>query len=141
MMSDVNLEIAPVSDVDLDGLAALWQACNLVATYNDPKEDIEFARGKPNSEVLVGKIAGKLVASLMVGHDGHRGWLYYVAVDPDAQRGGLGSQIVAGGENWLRQRGVRKSMLLIRDTNLAVRDFYERIGYEEAPRVVMQKWL
>lgn len=140
-MSDFNLKIEPVSDADLDGLATLWQACNLVAAYNDPKEDIEFGRGKPNSEVLVGKIAGKLVASVMVGHDGHRGWLYYVAVDPDSQRGGLGSQIVAGGEDWLRQRGVRKSMLLIRDTNLAVREFYERIGYEEAPRVVMQKWL
>jgi GNAT superfamily N-acetyltransferase len=136
-----NLVVEPLSDTDLPAVIALWHACNLVTEYNDPADDIGFARGKPNSEVLVGRLEGALVASVMVGHDGHRGWLYYVAVDPSVQKGGFGAQIVRGGEDWLRRRGVPKAMLLIRETNAGVRAFYERIGYEAAPRIVMQRWL
>ncbi len=140
-MAQNGLVIEPASDADIPALAALWRACNLVVDYNDPADDIVFARGKSNSEVLIGRLDGKVVASVMVGHDGHRGWLYYVAVDPGAQKSGLGAQIVEAGENWLRSHNVRKAMLMIRDTNTGVRAFYERIGYEAAPRVVMQRWL
>lgn len=136
-----NLVVEPASDTDLPALVTLWHACKLVTDYNDPLADIGFARGKTNSEVLVGRLDGALVASVMVGHDGHRGWLWYVAVDPSAQKEGFGAQIVKGGEDWLRQRDVRKAMLLIRETNTGVRRFYERIGYEAVPRIVMQRWL
>lgn len=122
-------------------LSDLWRRCNLTAAYNDPRTDLDFARGKFNSDVLVGELGGRIVASVMVGHDGHRGWLYYVAVDPDQQGHGYGADIVAAGEEWLRARSVPKVMLLIRDTNTVVQQFYERIGYEAAPRIVMQKWL
>lgn len=140
-MARTDLVIEPASDADIPALAALWRDCNLVAAYNDPAEDIAFARGKPNSDVLVGRLDGRIVASVMVGQDGHRGWLYYVAVDPGERKTGLGAQIVEAGEDWLRARNVRKAMLMIRETNTGVRAFYERIGYEAAPRVVMQRWL
>jgi ribosomal protein S18 acetylase RimI-like enzyme len=77
----------------------------------------------------------------MTGHDGHRGWLYYVAVDDKYRKTGIGRKIVAAAENWLKKRKVRKSMLLIRENNTSVQTFYEQLGYESAPRIVMQRWL
>jgi GNAT superfamily N-acetyltransferase len=77
----------------------------------------------------------------MVGHDGHRGWLYYVAVAPDLRGLGCGRAIVAAAEDWLRVRGIPKAQLMIRDTNTGVRDFYAGLGWNEAPRIVMERWL
>lgn len=141
MTDDERLSVRQASAGDRDAVVALWSKCGLTVPYNDPAADFDFANGKPNSTVLVGSVAGRMVAAVMVGHDGHRGWLYYVAVDPDQRRRGLGGAIVAAAEGWLRQRGVPKVMLLIRETNTQVADFYGEIGYEAAPRLVMQKWL
>jgi len=77
----------------------------------------------------------------MVGHDGHRGWPYYVASTPDQQKNGTGQVMVEAGERWLRDRKVPKVQLMIRDTNATVVPFYERLGYEDPPRVIMSKWL
>ena len=119
---------------------ALWRSCDLVTTYNDPSFDFRFAKSQLNSEVLVGaSSSGDILGSVMVGHDGHRGWLYYVAA---LHRGtGIGRKMVDAGEDWLVSRGVMKAQLLVRDTNNKVVDFYEHLGYEAAPRVVMGKWL
>lgn len=121
----------------------LWQACGLVASYNDPGEDFRFALAGPASTVLLAadKETGHLVGSVMVGHDGHRGWLYYVAAHPQAQGRGVGRIVVEAGEEWLRQRGVVKVQLLVRETNTTVVGFYEHLGFEVAPRTVMSKWL
>src|SRR4051812_7249962 len=83
------------------------------------------------------RAGGRIVGSVMAGHDGHRGWIYYVAVDPAERKTGLGKRLVAAAEAALLERGVRKAMLLIRDTNTAVRGFYERLGYEVEPRTLM----
>lgn len=136
-----NFNITPATAQDRDAVAALWRRCGLVVPYNDPGADFDFARGKASSDVLVGRLEGRVVASVMVGHDGHRGWLYYVAVDPDRRKQGFGAAIVAAGEAWLRARNVRKAMLLVREDNQAVQAFYEAIGYEVSPRVIMAKWL
>ncbi len=120
----------------------LWRACDLVTTYNDPDLDFHFAMAGACSDVLVGlDEVGALQATVMVGHDGHRGWLYYVASSPTARGRGFGQQIVQAGEAWLWQRGVSKVQLLVRETNVKVVTFYERLGFETAPRVVMGKWL
>ena len=127
---------------DEPGVVALWRACALIAPYNDPGADFRFARGGACSDVLVGEDeAGRLCGSVMVGHDGHRGWLYYVAADPDARGVGVGRRMVGAGEAWLRERGVVKVQLLVRETNTRVVSFYERLGFEIAPRTVMGKWL
>ena len=127
---------------DQAAVVALWHSCGLVVSYNDPFGDFQLARGKENSDVLVARTAHQeIVASVMVGHDGHRGWLYYVAVAPDYQGEGIGRLIVEAGEKWLAERGIAKVQLLVRGTNTAVVSFYERIGFETAPRTVMQKWL
>lgn len=119
----------------------LWRSCNLVASYNDPATDFRFAILGPNSTVLVGEAGGRICGSIMVGHDGHRGWLYYVASAPDQQKQGTGRTMVEAAEQWLRDRNVRKVQLMIRDTNTAVVPFYERLGYDDSPRIVMSKWL
>lgn len=137
-----TLSIRAASADEEGEVVALWRDCGLETSYNDLAHDFRFARAKPNSEILVGVSAEeRIVASVMAGHDGHRGWLYYVATAPDCQLQGIGRQMVAAGEEWLRDRGVVKVMLLVRDTNTQVLDFYNRLGFEVIPRVVMQKWI
>jgi ribosomal protein S18 acetylase RimI-like enzyme len=137
-----RLTIRSAAPDDEASIAALWQACGLVTSYNDPAEDFRFARGKSNSDVLVGvREDGKLVGCVMVGHDGHRGWIYYVAADPNYGKQGIGRRMTAAAEQWLKDRKVVKVMLLVRETNTQVVDFYKRLGFETIPRVIMQKWL
>ena len=127
---------------DEAAVVALWQACGLVVSYNDPAADFRLARGRSNSDVLIAvDPQGIVVGAVMVGHDGHRGWIYYLAADPCRRRQGIGKKLVEAAELWLEARGISKLQLLIRDTNTEVIRFYERIGFEIAPRVVMQKWL
>ena len=74
----------------------------------------------------------RLIGTVMVGHDGHRGWVYYLAVD-ESQRGtGLGKQMMVAAENWLREHGAVKVQLMVRSTNEEVLGFYEHLGYEDA---------
>jgi ribosomal protein S18 acetylase RimI-like enzyme len=127
---------------DEPAVVALWHASDLVASYNDPAADFRFAMAGPSSDVLVGvDDAGEVVGSVMVGHDGHRGWLYYVAAHPESRGTGVGRRMVQAAEDWLCERGIVKAQLLVRETNTKVVSFYERLGFEVAPRVVMSKWL
>lgn len=136
------LNISPAAAQDEDATIALWRDCGLTVSYNDPATDFRFARNGACSDVLVGKNeAGEILGSVMVGHDGHRGWLYYVSAHPGKQNGGLGRAMVKAGEDWLRQRGVAKVQLMVRETNTKVVPFYEKLGYEVAPRIVMSRWI
>jgi ribosomal protein S18 acetylase RimI-like enzyme len=141
IVTSVALTIAPIADADVAAVAALWQRCGLTRPWNDPTSDITFARKGPNSAVLVGREANAIVASVMVGHDGHRGWVYYVAVDPDHRQKKYGRVVMDAAENWLRERGIEKLMLLVRSDNTAVKAFYEQLGYDEQERVIYAKWL
>ena len=127
---------------DMRAVVSLWQVCDLVVPTNDPAADFRFATAGAASDVLVGsEPMGEIRGSVMVGHDGHRGWLYYVAIAPDARGRGYGREMVRAGEDWLRDRGVVKIQLLVRETNTDVVSFYEKLGFETAPRVVMAKRL
>ena len=115
---------------DEPAVVALWGACGLIASYNDPIADFRFARAEACSDVLVGEDeAGRIGGSVMVGHDGHRGWLYYVAAAPHIRGRGIGRQMVQAAQEWLRQRGVLKVQLLVRETNTKVVSFYEHLGF------------
>jgi ribosomal protein S18 acetylase RimI-like enzyme len=135
------LTIAPIADADVATVAALWQACELTRPWNDPTADIALARRGPNSAVLAGRDGDSLVATVMVGHDGHRGWVYYVAIDPAHRGKGYGREIMNAAEEWLRQRGIEKLMLLVRSDNTKVQAFYESLDYDEQERIVYAKWL
>ena len=132
-MTSDNLTIRPIADGEEAAVIALWQACGLTRPWNDPARDLAFARGKPNSDVLVGLAEDRIVASAMVGHDGHRGTMYYVSVAPSEQGRGYGRQIVAAAEAWLKARGVWKANLLVRKGNEAVLGFYDGLGYDPGP--------
>ncbi|MGY4154373.1 ribosomal protein S18 acetylase RimI-like enzyme [Bradyrhizobium sp. USDA 4461] len=135
------LAIAEITDADVADVVALWQACGLTRPWNDPASDIALARRGPNSAVLVGRDAGAIVATAMVGHDGHRGWVYYVAVAPGRQGKGLGRTMMEAVENWLRAAGVPKLQLLVRRENAKASAFYQTLGYEESTSVMLAKWL
>jgi ribosomal protein S18 acetylase RimI-like enzyme len=135
------LAIAPIGDADIADVIALWQRCGLTRPWNDPAADIALARNGPNAAVLVGRDGSGLVASVLVGHDGHRGWVYYVAVDPDCRHKGYGRLIMDAAEGWLRGRGIEKLQLLVRPDNGQVKAFYRSLGYLEQERIVYAKWL
>lgn len=138
----MRLTVRSAVPEDESSVVELWRVCDLVASYNDPAEDFRFARDGACSDVLVGEDeTGRISGTVMVGHDGHRGWLYYVASAPDVRGSGIGRRMVQAAEDWLRQRGVVKAQLLVRETNTKVVAYYERLGYEVAPRTVMGKWL
>lgn len=136
-----QLTIRPIASGEEDAVIALWHACGLTRPWNDPARDLAFARGKPNSDVLVGLVHDRIIAGVMVGHDGHRGAMYYVSVEPSQRALRYGREIVAAAEAWLLERGVWKANLLIREGNEAVLGFYDKLGYETGPARQIQKWL
>jgi ribosomal protein S18 acetylase RimI-like enzyme len=135
------MTIAEAADADIEAIVALWRTCGLVRDWNDPRGDIARARAGDNSTILLGRASGAIIATVMVGHDGHRGWVYYLAVAPDAQRRGHGRSLVEAAERWLTAHGIAKAMLMIRPDNAGVRAFYERLGYFDQPRTVLARWL
>lgn len=138
----MTLKVGPASAADERAVTHLWRACGLTVPYNDPAADFRFALGRQASDVLIARAeCGRIVGSVMVGHDGHRGWIYYVATEPMMQRQGIGTVMVEAAESWLKERGVVKLQLLVRETNTPVVAFYEKLGYEVAPRTVMSKWI
>jgi ribosomal protein S18 acetylase RimI-like enzyme len=116
---------------------ALWLAAGLTRPWNDPVADLDRALAGPSSTVLAALgDDGGLVGTVMVGHDGHRGWLYYLAVD-EARRGeGIGRALVAAAEAWVAD-AVPKVQLMIRADNVAAVAFYERLGYERSDVTVL----
>ena len=142
-------EIRPYREADLDAVIALWQACGLLRPWNPPAADIALLRQSGHGALLVaaeqtgepGERPERLIGTIMVGHDGHRGWVYYVAVDPGRRRQRLGERLMREAETWLRDRGIRKLELMIRDSNANVAAFYGALGYEREPVIVMSRWL
>jgi hypothetical protein len=130
-----------MEDADVPAVVALWERCELTRPWNDPRADIARARQGESSAILVGRDENSIVATVMVGHDGHRGWVYYVAVDPDQHKKGYGRGIMFAAEDWLRQRGIEKVQLLVRSDNTYVQAFYETLDYDQQERVVYAKWL
>ncbi|CAN7713275.1 GNAT family acetyltransferase [Bosea sp. LjRoot9] len=131
--------IREITDADIDAVIALWHAAGVAKPWNDPLRDIAFARRDAHSTVLLAEIEGCVVASAMVGEDGHRGWVYYVAADPAMQGGGLGRAMMAAAEAWLVGRGVWKMQLLVRGDNNKVKRFYEHLGYTDTKSSCFQK--
>ena len=135
------LDISDLRPDETDAAVALWEACGLTRPWNDPRADIALALGKPSSTVLAGRVDGKLVATAMAGSDGHRGWVYYLAVDPAAQRKGCGTAMMQAAADWLRANNVPKLHVMIRSENLAVAAFYTKLGYEKSDTITMAKRL
>mgnify|MGYP004000451693 FL=1 len=136
------MDIRPFENDDLEKVIALWTECGLdVNPLNDPAQDISLCLESGHGTVLVGELGGNLVATVMVGHDGHRGWYYYLATSPNHQLQGLGRQIVTAAEDWLTVRNLPKVELLVRDINMVAKAFYEKLGYVQEPVQVLSRRL
>lgn len=136
------MRLVDLPDSLTDEAVALWHASGLTRPWNDPHADLARALAGPTSTVLAAEDEdGRLLGTAMVGHDGHRGWVYYLAVQPALRRSGLGRALMHASEEWLRERRVPKVNLMVRTTNSAVVAFYETLGYKDGEVVVLGKFL
>ena len=131
------LPIRAYRSADEAAVIALWQAAGLTRPWNDPKRDIERKLTVQPEMFFVIEDAGAVVATAMVGYDGHRGWINYLAVAESHRRRGLGRQLMAQAERALTERGCPKINLQIRATNSAVITFYAALGYAQDDVVSM----
>lgn len=132
---------APLGLGDIPALVALWEACGLTRPWNDPGRDARLAIEGATSVILGLRDGEALIASVMVGFDGHRGWVYYLAVAPDRRRQGLGRSLMAAAEAWLRERNAPKLQLMVRTTNAEALGFYEALGLERQEVVTLGRFL
>ena len=141
-MGGIDLPVRLTETVadDAGAVIALWEACGLTRPWNDPARDFELAMGSDASTMLVARDGEALAGSVMVGFDGHRGWVYYLAVSPGHRRKGLGRALMAGAEAWLRARGAPKIQLLVREESDAL-GFYEALGLERQKVVTLGRFL
>ena len=137
----MRVDIRPFTVADENAVVRLWERCELARPWNDPRKDIRRKMAVRPDLFLVGVLNGEVVGSVMVGYDGHRGWINYLGVDPDHRRCGLGRLLMAEAERLLRLEGCPKINLQVRSTNHAVIEFYRRIGFLEDPVVSFGKRL
>lgn len=133
--------IRPFQTSDQSEVLDLWQCCGLVVPQNDPAKDIERKLRHDPDGFLVGLVDGKVIGTVMGGYDGHRGWINYLAVQPDRQNTGIGRELMDTIELRLRQLGCPKINLQVRSTNTGVMAFYRALGFAEDAAVSMGKRL
>lgn len=136
-----HMTIRPYQPTDEEQVIDLWRLCNLVVPPNDPRRDIQRKRQVQPELFLVGVIGERVAATVMAGYDGHRGWLYALAVAPDRQRQGLGRRTVEEAEARLKAMDCRKINLQVRASNAAVIGFYESLGFSVEKQVSLGKRL
>ena len=127
------MEIRTCEPRDEGAVIELWTRCGLTRPWNDPARDIARKRDVQPELFLVGMQEGKLIASVMAGYDGHRGWLYYLAVLPPYRRSGHGTELVKEACARLTAMGCPKVELMVRHGNPHPRDFYASMGFEPQP--------
>ncbi|MCA9005455.1 MAG: GNAT family acetyltransferase [Planctomycetaceae bacterium] len=124
------MEIREFELSDQAAVIELWKECQLVVPWNDPARDIQRKLAVDPDLFLVGEYSGSIVATVMGGYEGHRGWINYLAVSPAWQRRGFGRKIMQHVEVLIREKGCPKINLQVRETNQAVVSFYESLGYQ-----------
>ena len=137
-----NLQIRPYLEKDQQGVAALWdEAFPDNSPWNVPEDDIKRKLNVQRELFLVAEIKGEIVGTAMAGFDGHRGWVYYVAVSKQHRRRGIGRALMDRVEKSLKDMGCPKLNLQVRSSNRDVVEFYKRLGYDVEDRVSMGKLL
>jgi ribosomal protein S18 acetylase RimI-like enzyme len=137
-----DLVVTDLPATHADAAIDLWRVTGLTRPWNDPEADLRRALRGPSSTVLAALGgSGDLLGTAMVGHDGHRGWVYYLAVLPERQGAGLGRCLVRACETWLLQRDVPKVQLMVRDDNDGAIAFYDALDYQVQPVVVLGRRL
>lgn len=132
-MTEAQFTVRPFAPPDTEAVVALWQACDLTRPWNDPYRDIARKLAVQPELFLVALAGDALVGTVMAGYDGHRGWINYLAVDPNQRRRGLGRLLMASAESALAARGCAKINLQVREGNGEVAAFYRAIGFTVDP--------
>lgn len=139
--NESSIRIRAFAEADEPAVIRLWDRCGLIRPWNDPHKDIARKLGVRRDLFLVAVDAGTIVGTVMVGYDGHRGWINYLAVEPADQKRGLGRALMAAAETLLLREGCPKVNLQIRAGNEGVVAFYRRLGYDVEEMVSMGKRL
>jgi ribosomal protein S18 acetylase RimI-like enzyme len=137
----MSMEVRAFQGADREGLISLWSACDLLRPWNDPDRDIDRKLAQDPDGLLVVETDGVVIGSVMVGYDGHRGWVNYLAVHPAHRTRGLGRLLMAAAEDHLTACGCPKVNLLIRTSNSTALGFYQRLGYVRDDVISMGKRL
>ncbi len=135
------MKVRAFEEADGEAVIALWERAGLLRPWNDPRKDIARKLHVQRDLFLVGTEDERVVGSVMAGYDGHRGWVNYLAVDPDRRRAGLGRALMAEAEGRLRALGCPKINLQIRRDNPDAIAFYARLGFSEDASVSLGKRL
>ncbi len=135
------MEVRVYRPEDEAGVIALWERCGLTRPWNDPRKDIARKLSEQPELFLVGQVDSEVMATVMAGFDGHRGWVYYLAVAPEHRSRGYGRQLMQAIEQSLTARGCPKVNLMVRASNEAVVEFYKRLGYLEEAVISMGRRL
>jgi ribosomal protein S18 acetylase RimI-like enzyme len=135
------MKVRPYANADQAAVVALWQACELTRPWNDPLKDIARKLAVQPEWFLVGELDGAVIASVMFGYDGHRGWMNYLAVAPGHQAQGHARALIAHGEALLLAAGCPKINLQVRSSNARVIGFYQSLGYGQDDVISLGKRL
>lgn len=135
------MQIRPFQPGDEPALVALWEQCGLTRPWNDPRKDIARKVAVQPELFLVGVVGGRIMATVMAGYEGHRGWVNYLAVAPGYRSRGFGQALMAEVERLLLERGCPKVCMLVRTSNAAVLEFYRSLGYAQDEAVSLGKRL
>jgi ribosomal protein S18 acetylase RimI-like enzyme len=135
------MHLRPFDPADESAVIELWAAAGLVRPWNDPAKDVARKLSEQPELFLVIELDARVVATAMVGFDGHRGWVYYLAVDEAVRGRGLARILMDEAERLLIERGCPKIMLMVRADNAGVIGMYEGLGYATESTVVMGKRL
>jgi len=138
-MSDLSLRSFHPDDES--AVIALWHECGLVRPWNDPQRDIARKLTQQPELFLVGTLDGQVVATAMIGYDGHRGWVYYLAVAQEHRKLAIGRTLMDAAEERLIALGCPKINLQVRTNNEQVLAFYDRLGYTRDDAVSLGKRL
>ncbi len=132
-------DITALTDAEIPAAVALWSAAGLTRPWNDPVADARRALAGPASTILAAHRDHALIGTVMTGHDGHRGWVYYLAVAVESRHGGVARRLMTAAEAWCTAAGVTRMNLMVRAGNDPVLGFYDRLGYRRSDVVVLQK--
>lgn len=135
------MKIRQFESSDKEAVIQLWHDCNLVVPWNDPEKDIQRKVSVGSEYFLVGECEGKLMASVMGGYDGHRGYVNYLVIAPMFRNRGFAHMMMSEIEKKLKAAGCPKINLMVRKTNIDIVEFYESLGYQADQSVILGKRL
>jgi len=137
----VKIDLRAYQPKDEEAVIQLWKECGLVVPWNDPQKDIQRKLKVQGDLFLVGCLNEKIIATVMAGYEGHRGWINYLAVLPEYRRSGVGRQMMEAAESLLLAIGCPKINLQVRRSNRGVIKFYQEVGFKEDDVLSMGKRL